>query len=214
MTTDKGLSYVPQIKAAYADLLSAHANKLTCALRFADVLNQARETIGKGAWGPWLKLHFPEISHSTANVYMNLGNHKEIVEAYSQHAVKMGTERDLSIRGAIEEVRLALGKEKKQKTPKPKAPVVEQDDDPEEGVLATLDVDEVLTGIQQEWEPHQRTKLLTEQLKSTQPFDVARLLGDVWNPEKIQELMQELSVRLPKPSPKPLDRRLEARPTA
>jgi hypothetical protein len=162
--------------------------------------------------GTVLELHVPELAHSTANVYMNLAKHKDIVEeAFSQHAVKIGTDRDFSIRNAIEAVRLALGKEKKSKSkePKQKTKAVEppQTDDPEEGVMASIDVDEVLTGIDQEWEPEQRTKLLTGQLKSTNPFDVARLLGDVWNPEKIQELMEELSRRLPKPLPEPTFKR-------
>ena len=76
MSADKGKSYLPQIKAAYQALNEANANKLICAVRLGDVLNQAAETIkasyGKGAWGPWLEMNCPEISHRTANVYMTL----------------------------------------------------------------------------------------------------------------------------------------------
>jgi hypothetical protein len=58
MSADKGLSYIPQIRTAYAELLKATATKLACALRFGEVLNQARETTGKGAWGPCLSCTF------------------------------------------------------------------------------------------------------------------------------------------------------------
>src|SRR5580700_190168 len=107
MSADKGKSYLPQIKAAYQALNEANANKLVCAVRLGDVLNQAAETIkasyGKGAWGPWLEMNCPEISHRTANIYMTLAKNKDVVEeAFSQRAAIMGTNGDLSIRGAID----------------------------------------------------------------------------------------------------------------
>jgi hypothetical protein len=129
MSADKGKSYLPQIKAAYQALNEANANKLVCAVRLGDVLNQAAETIkasyGKGAWGPWLEMNCPEISHRTANIYMTLAKNKDVVEeAFSQRAAIMGTNGDLSIRGAIDAVNKSLGKtkppSKKKSSSKPK----------------------------------------------------------------------------------------------
>ena len=40
MSADKGKADLPQIKAAYQALNEANANKLICAVRLGDVLNQ------------------------------------------------------------------------------------------------------------------------------------------------------------------------------
>jgi hypothetical protein len=127
MTSDIGASYIPQIHAAYAALLKANESKLSCALKLGDVLNQAAETIksqsGKGAFGPWLELHCPDVGHRMANYYMRIAKHKDIVnEAFSKHVAKMGTAGDLSIRAAIKAVDAAYGKTKpKATTTKPEA---------------------------------------------------------------------------------------------
>ena len=199
MSADKGKSYLPQIKAAYQALNEANANKLICAVRLGDVLNQAAETIkasyGKGAWGPWLEMNCPEITHRTANVYMTL-------EAFSQRAAIMGTNGDLSIRGAIDAVNKSLGKTKppsKKPKAKPKAKPEEegQNDNPEGGLLEGIDVDEVLIGIDQDWEADQRNRLLAGQLKYARPLDLVLTLENVWDLDSLRQLIEELKVRAP-----------------
>jgi hypothetical protein len=191
----KGLSYIPLIEAAYNALLKAKETELSCALKFGGLLIQAQEAVGKGgAWKPWLNLHCPQISHNTAIVYMRLARHKDVIEEISQHAVKMGADQDLSIRAAIKAVNDALGKTKTKSKPKPKA--AGQSDNPEDDdaqALANLDVDAVLRGMGECWDAQQRKRLLSEQIKSTQPWDLALMVEDVWDPGKRKELIDELS---------------------
>ena len=54
--------------------------------------------------------HFREISHSTANVYMQLAENKDLLDdpSKSQHAVNLLVEKDLSICGALEALKYAL----------------------------------------------------------------------------------------------------------
>jgi hypothetical protein len=68
----KGLSYVPQINKAYDDLVTSHRTSLVHALKFGELLNQAKEAVGHGDWTNWLKTNCPQLSHRTANVYMSL----------------------------------------------------------------------------------------------------------------------------------------------
>jgi hypothetical protein len=68
----KGLSYVPQINKAYDDLVTSNRTSLVHALKFGELLNQAKEAVGHGDWTNWLKTNCPQISHRTANVYMSL----------------------------------------------------------------------------------------------------------------------------------------------
>jgi hypothetical protein len=211
MSTDIGASYIPQIQAAYTALLKANESKLTCAKRLGEVLNQAKETVmaqsGKGAFGPWLELHCPEIGHRMANYYMRIAKHKDIVdEAFSKHVAKMGTAGDLSIRAAIKAVDAAIGKETKKK-PSATKPEAEQDDDPEDDdaqVLAGLDVEAVLRGMAECWDAQQQRRLLSEQIKSVEPWDLAMMVEGVWDATKRAELIGELSRHTP-PAPPPSD---------
>lgn len=200
--TEKGQSFVSQIKAANEALKAAHANKLSCALRLGEVLNLAKETVTRGKkksglWAPWLELHCSEISHRTANIYMKLAENKNLLEEYSQHAANIGVEKDLSIRGALEAVNKALGNDtKKAATKTTTKSEAEQDDDPEDDdaqALAGLDVEAVLRGMEECWDAQQRKRLLSEQIKSVQPWDLALMVEDVWEPGKRKELIDELS---------------------
>src|SRR5262245_46944705 len=108
---DKGLSYVGQINATYRELKEAQHGSLVKAITLGQLLNDAKDAVGKhGKWADWLKKHCPEISHRTANVYMNLAKHKDKfiddqgAEANSQRAANLVVSEDLSIREAIERV--------------------------------------------------------------------------------------------------------------
>lgn len=195
MSDQKGLSYVSQIKTAYTDLIKANGTRLVCALRFGDLLNQAQEAVGKGgAWKPWLSLHCPEISHSTAIIYMRLAKNRAAIEEISQHAAKTDADQDLSIRAAIKAVNAALGKTETTAS-KPKKNEGQSDDaeDDDAQVLASLDVDAVLRGMGECWDAQQRRKLLEEQIKSVQPWELALSIENIWDDDKRKSLVQELS---------------------
>lgn len=190
----KGLSYIPLIEDAYNALLKAKETELSCALKLGGLLIQAQDAVGKGgAWKPWLNLHCPQISHNTAIVYMRLARHKDVIEEISQHAVKMGTDQDLSIRAAIKAVNDALGKTKPKAKPKPKPGQSDNPEDEDAQVLAGLDVEAVLRGMAECWDAQQRKRLLSEQIKSVQPWDLAMMVEGVWDATKRKELIDELS---------------------
>jgi hypothetical protein len=214
---EKGLSYVPQIKAVYEELIQSHKSSLTHALHLGELLNAAKETVGHGAWGQWLQFHLPQISHRTANVYMKLAENKDKFSdgANSQHAAKLAAKDDLSIRGAIDAVNKANGGGLKPVTmteakPKPKPDL--------ETALVDVAPDEVLTGIKHKWGAEGPRRLLEEQLKNASPYSLAMTLRDVWKLDDVRTLVAELTHLLkPETKPdlnilKPLDRRPEARP--
>jgi hypothetical protein len=219
---DKGLSYVPQIKAVYEELIASHKSSLTHALHLGELLNGAKQAVGHGAWGQWLQFHLPQISHRTANVYMKLAENKDKFSdgANSQRAAKLATKDDLSIRAAIDAVNKADGgglkpvpmtDPKPQAKPKPKPDL--------ETALADVAPDEVLTGIKHKWGAEGPRRLLEEQLKTASPYDLAMTLQNVWKLDNVRTLISELTHLLTKPETKPdlnipkaLDRRPEARP--
>jgi hypothetical protein len=116
--------------------------------------------------------------------------------------VKMGADGDLSIRAAIRAVNDALGKTKT-KTTKPEAGQSDSPEDRDALVLADLDVEAVLRGMGECWDAQQQRRLLSEQIKSTQPWDLAMMVEDVWDPGKRKELIDELSRHKAAP-PEPL----------
>jgi Protein of unknown function (DUF3102) len=107
----KGLSYIPLIHTAYDILVASHQTSLSHALDLGKLLNDAKEAVGHGGWANWLKTHCPQISHRTANVYMNLAENKDKFDAAanSQRAANFATQGDISIRAAIDAVNKADG---------------------------------------------------------------------------------------------------------
>jgi hypothetical protein len=222
MSDDKALSLVGQINQAYEDLTKSYRTSLTHALKLGDLLIKAKEAVGKphGNWMPWLKKHCPNISYSTANIYMKLAEHYkgqfDEHPANFQRAGDLGAKGGLSIRGAIEAMNNANGGGlKPDKDKKPKAEE-EPDDETDDGDTSDFDVmgrkadlaetlkavaaDEVSTVINEEWEPDQREELLRQQLKSCEPAALSDILISVLGRENTQALITTLAKKLEEPA--------------
>jgi hypothetical protein len=113
---EKGLSYVPQIKAAYSEVLSAEKNSSEKKLKLGTLLNDAKKEIGHGKWTAYLQKHFPEISHRSLNVYMQLADpdNKAKFEATSnsQRAAILDSGGVTSVRKALSEIKTEEEKDK------------------------------------------------------------------------------------------------------
>ena len=207
--TRRALSYVQQIKEVFAELGKANTNKLQCAIKLGGLLNDAKEALGKK--GNWMELrshHFREISHSTANVYMQLATaYKELLDdpANSQHAVNFLVEKDLSIRGALEALKRdktdpkelakadALRKAEKAKRDAEKIAKAEAEaaraaasSGDLAAVLEDKAPDELLLAIT---DKEKKTELLKRQLRDLNPHHVFNLLAEVWASDDDFELL-------------------------
>jgi hypothetical protein len=106
---NNALSLVPQINAAYNTVMSAEEGSLKDKVKLGELLNLAKGSMKHGQWTDWLAEHCPKISHRSANVYMNLAEHKEVLgkklQSNSQRAAILGGGAEMSIREAIKETR-------------------------------------------------------------------------------------------------------------
>jgi hypothetical protein len=205
----KALSYVQQIKEVFAELGKANTNKLQCAIKLGGLLNDAKEPLDKkGNWMEFRSAHFREISHSTANVYMQLATaYKELLDdpANSQHAVNFLVEKDLSIRGALEALKRdktdpkelakadALRKAEKAKRDAEKIAKAEAEaaraaasSGDLAAVLEDKAPDELLLAIT---DKEKKTELLKRQLRDLNPHHVFNLLAEVWASDDDFELL-------------------------
>ena len=215
----KGLSYVPLIHKAYDDLVASHRTSLGHALNLGKLLNDAKDAVGHAGWANWLKTNCPQISHRTANVYMNLAKNKDKFDkpAVSQHAANMAAQDDLSIRAAIDAVNKADGGGLKTDEKKKKTNDADEDEDESDPSVEGFDVmghkadlaetledvaaDEVVIAINEKWEPEQREELLKAQLKSCSPSALSEVLISALGRENTQLLIQTLTRKLQEPAP-------------
>ena len=113
---EKGLSFVPQIRAAYSDVLSAEKNSFEKKLKLGTLLNDAKKEVGHGKWTAYLEKHFPDISHRSLNVYMQLADpdNKAKFEATSnsQRAAILDSGGVTSVRKALSEIKTEEEKDK------------------------------------------------------------------------------------------------------
>jgi hypothetical protein len=209
----KALSYISQIKETFAELGRANANKLECAIKLGGLLKGAKEALGKkGNWMEFRAAHFREISHSTANVYMQLAENKDLLDdpSNSQHAVNSMVE-DLSIRGALEAMKYALKtpKERAQADVARKAAKDEKEatrlanaESAERAKAATKSAD--LATVLSDKAPDElllalgpdddkKAELFRQQLKTAKPVKVAMILKDVWKLDDVQLLVSALT---------------------
>jgi hypothetical protein len=224
MSDDKALTLVGQINQAYEDLTKSYKTSLTHALKLGDLLIKAKEAVGKphGNWMPWLKKHCPDISYSTANIYMKLAEHYkgqfDDHPANFQRAGILGAKDGLSIRGAIEAMNRANGGGLKPDKPNDEKPKAEEPDDDAEDdsapegfdvmgrkadlaeTLKAVAADEVSTVINEEWEPDQREELLRQQLRSCEPAALSDILISVLGRENTQALIATLAKKLQEPA--------------
>jgi len=107
---DKAQSLVQQINTAYDAVMLAEGNALKEKITLGHLLNLAKGSMAHGQWADWLKQHCHNISHRSANVYMDLARHREELEkkmkSSSQRAAILGGGDELSsVRQAIKETR-------------------------------------------------------------------------------------------------------------
>jgi hypothetical protein len=201
----KGLSYVPQIKAAYAELTATNESKLKCALKLGGLLNDAKEAVGKDRqWMKFRETYFPEISHSTANVYMNLAKNKAKFDdpVNSQRSVNSMVEKDLSIRGAIEalksdEEKAAAEKKRAAKRAEREvrkaAEAAGQKSQDLAVILEDKAPDELLDAIE---DKEKKDELLKQQLKNQDPLILADVLLEIWEVEQLRLFGEHLAVHV------------------
>lgn len=219
----RGLSYVPQIKEAYAELIATNESKLKLGLKLGGLLNDAKDAVGKKRqWMKFREDYFPEISHSTANVYMNLAKNKHKFDdnpANSQRAVNLMVEKDLSIRGAIEllktEDEKAAAKAKKEKERAEKETKKKAEADAAKAAAKSQDLavvledkapDELLLALGSDKE--KKDELLKQQLKSLTPYSLVDFLAKVWEVDQLRRLGEEIADHVKrKAEPAPVLRR-------
>jgi len=82
------------VRAELAAVGRATTEMIAHALAVGDALNRAKKLAGHGRWRHWLETECG-LSERSAQAYMRLANHREVLEANPQHAA------DLSLRGAL-----------------------------------------------------------------------------------------------------------------
>jgi hypothetical protein len=98
-TGDKALSYVPKIIAAHDKVINAIKGSLTHAYEAGELLNSAKEALGKkGGWLRWLGSNLPNIHERTASLYMRLAENKAVID--QQRVAGAIEQGELSIRAA------------------------------------------------------------------------------------------------------------------
>jgi len=85
---------VATIRDAHETICRTGHFLLTKAFAAGQALNELRPTVGYGEWGLYLQRHCG-VNARTAQVYMQLAEHREAIEAQAQHAA------DLSLRAAL-----------------------------------------------------------------------------------------------------------------
>ena len=76
-------SLVSQINDAHRHIVAADKTALGHAIRCGELLNTAQETVdatGKGKWLKWLTDNCPAIHQTTANDYMRLAKHQDLIK--------------------------------------------------------------------------------------------------------------------------------------
>jgi hypothetical protein len=215
----KALSLVGPINKAFSDLKASYRTSLTHALELGGLLFTAHEAVGKKEWKSYLATNCPQISYRTATVYIQLAKHRDQFTddpTKMQRAALLGTEGDLSIRGAIEAMNRANGgglNSDTTKTNDEKDDEDESEDDEVKGfdvmgskadlaeTLKDVAPDEVVIAINEEWEPEDREELLRQQLKSCSPSALSEVLISALGRENTQLLIQTLTRKLQEAAP-------------
>jgi hypothetical protein len=78
-TDDTLEEHAAEIRRGLQEIQRAMSNALDIALAVGKRLNIAKDQVGDGKWGKWLR-HDCELSRSTALLYMRLANHKGDIE--------------------------------------------------------------------------------------------------------------------------------------
>jgi hypothetical protein len=82
------------IRAELTAVARAGSEMLAHAFAAGEALNRVKVIVGHGSWGDWVSTEYG-LSSRTAQAYMRLANHREVLEANPQHAAH------LSVRAAL-----------------------------------------------------------------------------------------------------------------
>ena len=82
-----------RIKRYHASVVEQLRQSVDFAMMCGDLLLEAKEQVAHGQWGEWVSRHC-EISGRTARLYMQLAQHRGVIEA------KTATVADLTLQGA------------------------------------------------------------------------------------------------------------------
>ena len=185
---DKCLTLIPQIHEGYKNSVSAAKGFFEYALECGDLLNRAKETVGKGKWLEWRATHCSFIKQRTASDYMRLATAKADGTLNQQALDKLAADGELSIRGAIALLPKRTRTPSENTPPEPnkngdETPVVSpnaagaiqsaQASPDLEELLPTVGPDEVFKVIREKWTLEELAKL-------------ARSIDDFLNPPKLE----------------------------
>jgi hypothetical protein len=97
-------SFIDQIKAEYAEVVSAEGNALPHAIKCGEYLTLAKENLKAekaGSWRDWLSTNCPDIAPETASLYRRLAEHKsKLRSAKSINAARKLLPKNPNRRGA------------------------------------------------------------------------------------------------------------------
>jgi hypothetical protein len=97
-------SFIDQIKAEYAEVVSAEGNALPHAIKCGEYLALAKENLKAeqgGSWRDWLSTNCPDIASETASLYRRLAEHKsKLRSAKSINAARKLLPKNPNRRGA------------------------------------------------------------------------------------------------------------------
>lgn len=86
-----------RIKRYHASVVEQLRQSVDFAMMCGDLLLEAKEQVAHGQWGEWVSRHC-EISDRTARLYMQLAQHRGVIEA------KTATVADLTLQGAAKAI--------------------------------------------------------------------------------------------------------------
>ena len=88
-----------RINEAYEAVASAQKGTFEFAIKTGELLQEAKNKVKHGEWSKWRELNCPKIPARTAAAYMQLAKHQSRLGPNRQRAA------DLSIRGALREIK-------------------------------------------------------------------------------------------------------------
>ena len=121
-----------RINEAYEAVASAQKGTFEFAIKTGELLQEAKNKVKHGEWSKWRELNCPKIPARTAAAYMQLAKHQSRLGPNRQRAA------DLSIRGALREIKPG---QKTRQQPKKSKPDLER-------LLHDLDADELLAALE------------------------------------------------------------------
>jgi hypothetical protein len=162
-------SLVPQINEAHELCVNAERSALPHAISCGRLLNTAQETVdatGKGKWLKWLEANCPAIHQTTANDYMRLAKHEDMIKGAA-----------LSIRAALKQ--LPKGE--------PRRPRRQQQQRQQQREPTDEEALDASAGP-----PSAGKDILHDAVQDLSPKEIFALVRDTFDREKLEALTNEL----------------------